>query len=215
MNPLLSGSTTSDLPLIVFGRTSSRSRSPMSQPPRERPPRTENSSTPHHPHPRHRATSNRERRHDWSLSAVEPTFTTLSSTGLPKNRGTNRRIHVTEPPKPRWPSGESFLPIPSPSPDTQRSPRATSNRARLRRGVSVNVTTLNQITLGDGVKPKQVALSRSQSLWTHKKGSTSIGDNTPEEGIPTCREKPLSGPQAEKRRVMNVRRAKKMQQVQF
>jgi len=213
MNPLLSGSATSDLPLIVFRRASSRSGTPMSQTLQERPPRTESSSTSHRPH---RATTNREKRFGLSLSVVQPTFPALSSTSLPRNQGKNGRIQVTGPPEPRRPSEESFLPIPPLSPDIQRSPRAARSRATLKRRASVHVTsTLDQITLGNGVKPKQVTVSRSRSSRTHKEGLTAIGDDTSEEETRSSRVNPFPEPLAEKRRVMNVRRAKKMQQVRF
>jgi len=80
----------------------------------------------------------------------------------------------------------------------------------LKRPASVDVTpTTDRIVVAGGVGPKQVPLSRSRSLWSHKDGPTAIGDDAPREA------NPLREPLTEKQRVMNVRRARKMQQVRI
>jgi len=197
MSLLLPGPTPSGLPLIA-------------------------SSTPHYPYSRDRTTSNREKRLGWALSAVGPTSlshtssTSLShtSTNRPNNEGTSRRMRIVESPKPKRPSLDLFVPAPALSPNSQRAPCTSRNRAKLKRQVSVDVTsTMDRVTLAGGVKPKPVTTSGSRSLWTHKKGSVTIGDDA-RDGEPRLgRFNTLPEPLAEKQRVMNVRRAKKMQQV--
>ena len=201
MNPLLSGSASSDLP----------SGSVVLQPLRERPPHIGDVPTPHYPHSR-RATTNRRKRAGGSLPAVEPTFPLLSNIRQPTNEGKNRRLQVAESPKPRRSSEDSFLPIPALSPDLQRSPPASRNRTLEKRRASVDISsTFDRIT--DSAQPKQVTVSRSRSLWTHREGLPTIGDDTLDEETRFGRANPLPEPLAEKQRVMNVRRAKKMQQV--
>ncbi|KAF9650748.1 hypothetical protein BDM02DRAFT_3127543 [Thelephora ganbajun] len=214
MNPLLSGLAISDLPLVVLPRTSSRSEPSISQPPRDRPSQTGNSPTPHYPHSRQHTTPNRERRPGWTLSAVEPTHPSLASTNRLSTAGTGRRTQVKEPPKPKRPSNDLFLPAQTLSSKYQKPPRTAQNWATQKRRASVDVTpTVDRIALAGGAEPKQVTVSRSQSLWTHKRGSASVTDGLRDVETRLSRMNPLPEPLTEKQRVMNVRRAKKMQQV--
>lgn len=162
----------------------------MSHPPRERPrrerppPRVESSSTLYSSH----------------------------STRRPSHEGTRRRGQITEVPKPKRPSEDPHLPTPAASPDLQRY--SDSSRNRLKRPASVNVIpSPNQITLAGGVEPKQAAVSRSRSLRTSRKGLPTIGDDAQNEETRLRGVNHLPDALAETQRVLNVRRARKMQQV--
>lgn len=207
MDSLISGSFTSDPPLIVHSRTPSKSESPVPQPPWERPPSAGNHSVLHRPPSRHESPLKRENRASWGPSVVEPAFPPPSSTGRSSNEGTNRRVQLAEHPRSGRPPGNSFLPIPLSSPIVQRTPRAAR---RLSPPPSVDVAPiLDRITL----EPKQVTVSRSHSWRAHKRGRPTIGDDIPEEETGLSRVHSLPEPLAEKQRIMNVRRARKMQQV--
>jgi hypothetical protein len=209
MMPLLSGTATSDLPLIIFARMPGRSGLPAPRPPREGPPPTGNPPSVHHPRSRRRAPPSGGRRAGPRLPAGEPAFPSLSSTN---NEGTKRRMEVTEPPELRRPSEESSLRIQAPTTNLNGSSRVTRNRATLKRHASVDTTSSSdQIALA-GVKPKRVPPSRGRSLWARGGGAPILGSDAPKE-TSLHQVNTLPEPLAEKLRVMNVRRAKKMQQV--
>ena len=213
MIPLLSGTATSDLPLIIFARTPGRLEPAASWPPWEGPPPTGNPPFVHHPRSRGRAPPNGGRRAGRRLPAGEPAFPSLSSIGVPNNEDTKRQLEVTGPPEPKRPLEESSLHVRTPTTNLNGSSRVTRNQATLKRQVSADMTSsLDQITL-TSVKPKRVPLSRSRSLWARGGGTPIIGDDASEE-TRLHRVHYLPEPLAEKQRVMNVRRAKKMQQVQ-
>lgn len=175
MHPLLSGPTTSDLPLIVFSQTCSGSGPLMSQPlPRGR------SYTSHNLHPQSHTTSVREKQ-------------------------------TTELPKPKCRSPDLFLPSAA---EPKKHPRVLRNRRGVKHRASVDVTSATGwIMPADDDGTKQVATSPNRSLWTHKRGQTSVGGGVWDREPSLSPVEPLQVPLPEKQRVMNVRRAKKMQQV--
>lgn len=200
----MSDPATSGPPQTVLSRKSNRSESLVPQPPWERQPPTSNSSTPQHLPSRHGTTSNREKRASWSPSVVEPTFPSLSNAGRFGNEGTKRWVQVTERTKPSWPPDDSFLPIPSSSFNVQRTPRAARKvKPQTRADVP---PILDRIT-------QQVTVSRSLSWRTHKRGRSTTAVNTLEKETQLSRVNSLPEPVAEKQRIVNVRRARKMQQV--
>lgn len=212
MNPLLSGTATSDLPLIIFARTPGRLGPPVPRPPREAPPPTGNPPFAHHLRQRRRTPPNGGRRAGPRLPVGEPAFPSLSSVNVSNNEGTKGRMEVTETPQLKRPSRESSLPIQAPTTNLEGSSRVARNRTTPKRHLSVDATSsLDQITL-TGVQPKPVPPSRSQSLRARGGGAPITGDGAPEETSPR-QVNYLPEPLAEKKRVMNVRRAKKMQQV--
>lgn len=121
---------------------------------------------------------------------------------------------TTEPPQPKRPSENTYSPTPVSSHDIRGSPRIPRNRAVLKHRASVDVTpSLNRITLPGGVEPREVTVSRSQSLRTNGKGLVTIAGGAQDGEIGLRGIQPLPEPLTEKQRVMNVRRARKMQQV--
>ena len=182
-NPLLPGPTASVPPLSASSRTSGGSDSSMSRPRRERPSHSETFST-----------------------------VSRSSLGTTRPEGAGRRGQVTDTPKPKPPSEDSYSPTPVLSPALQKLPRSSRNRATLKRRASANaIHPLNRTSPTDGVEPRRATVSRSRSLWNSRKGLAAIGRDAQDgEYLPV---NPLRGPLAEKQRVINVRRAKKMQQV--
>lgn len=187
-SPLLSGPAATYRPLSAL-ETSGGLEPLMSHPPRERPPRkrplcVENPSTPRSSH----------------------------SSNRPSNEGTRRRGQAMEPPRSRRPSVDSYLPTPAVSPDLQSYPRTSRNRLKRRASVNV-IPTPNQITLVGSAEPKQLTVSRTRSLRTSKNGLSTIRDDAQHEETYLRGVNPLPDALAEKQRVMNVRRARKMQQV--
>ena len=209
MNPLLPGPTTSGLPIVASIRTTRGPEPFMYQlPPREEP--RAGNFTPHH-----RATSSWEKQAGLTLSAVESNYLSLASTRQSSHElGARGPRRVTEPPTPKRPSAELFVSTPAPtSPNSQRFPHTSRNRAKLKRRSSADVTpTLDRITLSGGVEPKPITTPANRPLWTYKTGPANVvGDE--KDGEPLSRVNTLPECLAEKKRVMNVRRAKKMQQV--
>lgn len=132
----------------------------------------------------------------------------LHRTSRPSTEGTRRPGQVMELPDPKRSSEFSYPHTPESPPQYRGSLRPPRNRAMPQRRASVDVTpTLDRIVRAGGAEPKQVTLSRSRSLWTHKDRPTVIGDDSLREANPP--REPLT----ERQRVMNVRRARKMQQV--
>ena len=210
--------TTSDLPPPTSSRTSGGLEPLMSQPPREKPPRAQDSSARHPSRSRHHTTPNRDKRAGCIFPAAEPTPPSLATTSRPNNEGTRRRGPVPEPTKPKQPSKDAYPPTPTSSLDLQRSTRTPYKQATPKRRASVDVISAgDRIALTGSVEPKQATLLRSRSLWTNRKGSVAIGDDRQDgetrlRGVNPLSE-PLQKPMTEKQRAMNVRRAKKMQQV--
>jgi len=176
-SPLLSGLTA--MPSSAASWTPGGSLPSMPQSPPVRPPRPEN-----------------------------PYARSPHRTSRPSAEGISGRGQVTELPDPKQPSEFSYPHTPGSPPHHRGSLRAPRNRAMPQRRASVDVTpTLDRIVRAGGAEPKQVTLSRSRSLWTHKDRPTIMRDDGLREANPP--REPLT----EKQRVMNVRRARKMQQV--
>ena len=116
----------------------------------------------------------------------------------------DREKQSTELPKSKRRSPDLFWPGPA---EPQKHPRTLRSRGAMKHRASVDVTSgTGWIMSADGDGPKQVTASSNRPLWTHKRGQASVG------GGVWDREARLE-PLPEKQRVMNVRRAKKMQQV--
>jgi hypothetical protein len=175
MHPLLPGSPTSDLPLIVFSQTRSGSGPLVSQLPRGRPNNTLRSSR-----SRHRT---------------------------PFDKGKQ----AAELPKPKKISPDLFLPTPV---EHQKRSHTSHNRRAMKHRASVDVTSgMGWIGSTDGAESKQITEPSSQSLWAHKRGQASVGGGVWDRETLLGSVNPLPEPLPERQRVMNVRRAKKMQQV--
>lgn len=176
MHPLLSGPSTSDLPLIVFSHTCSGSGPLMSQSLRRRP------HAPHGPHSQSRIPSERDKQ-------------------------------ATGPPKPKRRSPDLFLPS---STGPRERPRTLRSRSAVKHRASIDVTSATGwIMSADGDGQKQVTASPNRPSWTHKRGQASVGGGVWGREARLGSMEPLPEPLPEKQRVMNVRRAKKMQQVRF
>ena len=173
-------------------RVKNRSRSlqffsfPPASPTREGPSLAENPSTPHSSH----------------------------SASRPSDEGTGRLERVTEPPEFKRLSEDSRLATPVSSPDLRRYSHTSPPRNRLKRRARINVVSnSNEVMPPGDVEPEQAAVSRSQSLRAGKKRLATIGGGAQDEETVSRRVDPLPEALSEKQRVMNVRRARKMQQV--
>lgn len=133
-------------------------------------------------------------------------------TPLSRSRSTSDKEKETaELPKPKSRSSDLFFPS---SAEPKIRPRTLRNRRAAKHRASVDVTSgMGWITSADGDGPKQVTTSSARSLWTHKRGQTSLGGGVWDREARPDPLEPLLEPLPEKQRVMNVRRAKKMQQV--
>lgn len=114
-------------------------------------------------------------------------------------------------PKPKRLSSELFVSTPT---DFKNNPRVLRNRRHAKHRASVDVTSATGwIASLDGVKPKQVPAPSNQSMWSRERGRASLdSDVWDREARFGSTNSPLD-PLPEKQRVMNVRRAKKMQKV--
>lgn len=136
------------------------------------------------------------------------------SYGRPRSRPrttSNKEKKGTALPKPKRPSPDLFVPTPT---DLKNNSRTLRNRREVKHRASVDVTSATGwIASADGVKPKQVTAPSNRSVWSHKRGRASLDSNVwDREARFGSTNFPLD-PLPEKQRVMNVRRAKKMQKV--
>lgn len=119
-----------------------------------------------------------------------------------------REKQAMESPKLKRLSPDLFLPTPA---ELRKHPRPLRDRRPAKHRASVDVTpAMGWIKSADGVRQKQVIASPTR---THKIGRASADNGVPDSEVRPDPVRPLSVPLPEKQRVMNVRRAKKMQQV--
>lgn len=145
------------------------------------------------------------------LQPPQATPRTPHSPHLQPRTSSDREKHMTESPKPKRPSPDLFLPIPA---EPRRSPRTLRNRRAVKHRASVDVTSaMGWIISADDDGPKQVTTSFNRSLLAHRRGQASEGGAMWDREALFGPVGPLSEPLPEKQRIMNVRKAKKMQQV--
>jgi hypothetical protein len=122
----------------------------------------------------------------------------------------DREKRTTELPKSKRRSPDLFSPTPA---EPQKPPRTLRNRHAMKHRASVDVTSAMGWIMSDGGGPKQVTAPYNRSLWTHKRGLASVGGGVWDREARLDPVELLPEPLPEKQRAMNVRRAKKMQQV--
>lgn len=140
--------------------------------------------------------------------------------GRPNTTPSSRSRHRTpsdkgkqaaELPKPKQISPDLFLPTPV---EHQKHSHTSRNRRAMKHRASVDVTSaMGWIRSTDGAESKQITEPSSRSLWAHKRGQASVGGGVWDRETRLGSANPLPEPLPERQRVMNVRRAKKMQQV--